>query len=1282
MKILRVLLKLLAVTLAGLLVVAGALWVWSGTGTSLLTTLDRLARYLPAGQTLTVQDVTGSLRGGGSIGLLRWQQGELMVEARGVQISWALQPLLSGELRIGQLNAQHLRIEDRRPSTAPTALSPPADLRLPFRVDIPFRVETVEWAGSTTLQATQLAGHYIFDSYSHRLDKGQVHISSGNYQFKGSVQALAPMALAVQLNGTVQTTVPSSSVPLTVLASATLTGDLAAPDAMLALSAELAPEPAPQTPPSKKQTRASKTLQATVTAQLKPWQLQPIANAQAEWQALDLAALWPAAPQTQLSGQATVEPSGSGWKGNVQLTNALSGALNQQRLPMESLTAEVAFVEQQWAIQSLQATGAGGRLTAQGQFAAAGAPSSQATWQGTASAWGINPAALDSRWAATALDGQLTAQQTPDGIRFEAGLQPGQQKTGAKAAKNALAGLRLTKLQAKGLWSAPKLTLDTLQVETDDAQLQGQLAFDTATQATQGKLTLEAPGVQAAVAGQLASTHGQGDLRLSVLDAALATRWLQRWPGLATPLDGIALQGGAELTGRWQGGWQRQGQALQVDAKLRAPKLDVRTTDQSVAQAWRLRDWQADLTGSMKALDLSLSGSAEQATRRFKVQTAAQGGLAKDGHWQARLEALDFSAFDSVRPGTWLLQVTDPVMLDWQQSTALQQLKISEGTARLSGPVPGSALVTWQPVRWSKPAKGVTNWATQGSLQNLPLAWLELLGQTQLANLGLRGDLVFGGAWDATGGTALKLRASLERTSGDLQLQADEATAKGRDLRAGVREARLLITADGGQVTSSLSWDSERAGQIKAQASTRLQWMDGAWQWPLDAPVSGTLSAKLPPVGAWSLLAPPGWRLRGTLTADATLSGTRGTPQWRGNLSAQDLAVRSVVDGIDFSNGRLRATLDGQRLDINDFSLQGAGGQSGGTLSITGKVQWLPPTATAADGTAASRLRMALEATAQNLRVSARADRRLSVSGTLSALLNDAKLTLRGKLTADQALIILPEDSAPRLSDDVRVRQAGERAPSKAPATASTANRVEPDVAITLDLGRNFELRGRGLNTRLAGSLELTNLPGDPLVPRLSGQLRTVRGTYKAYGQQLDIERGVLRFDGPFDNPALDVLAIRPKLQQRVGVQINGTALSPIVRLYAQPELPDSEKLSWLILGRSAASGGAEAALLQQAAMALLGGSGPGLTGSLSAALGLDELSFSGGASNGDNTTTGATVTLGKRVSQDFYVAYESSLAGAMGTLYIFYDLSRRFTLRAQAGEQSAIDLIFTLRYD
>jgi translocation and assembly module TamB len=307
------------------------------------------------------------------------------------------------------------------------------------------------------------------------------------------------------------------------------------------------------------------------------------------------------------------------------------------------------------------------------------------------------------------------------------------------------------------------------------------------------------------------------------------------------------------------------------------------------------------------------------------------------------------------------------------------------------------------------------------------------------------------------------------------------------------------------------------------------------------------------------------------------------------------------------------------------------------------------------------------------------------ISGKVAAQLRDARLSLRGTLAADQALITLPDDSAPQLGDDVVVR----RPAAKVPATATPAQnasaasrasspRLVTDLLIELDLGPDFQVRGRGLDTRLAGKLSLHAV--DRELPNLTGTVRTVRGTYRAYGQRLDIEQGIVRFVGAVDNPMLDILAIRPKLSQRVGVQVNGTALSPIVRLYAEPDLPEAEKLAWLVLGRSASGRGGEAALLQQAALALLGGNRQGPSASLTQALGLDELSFSG--SNASDTTTGATVTIGKRLSNDFSVAYESGLAGTMGVFTIFYDLSRRLTLRAQTGAQSAVDLIWTLRYD
>ena len=670
-----------------------------------------------------------------------------------------------------------------------------------------------------------------------------------------------------------------------------------------------------------------------------------------------------------------------------------------------------------------------------------------------------------------------------------------------------------------------------------------------------------------------------------------------------------------------------------------------------------------------------------------------------DSTWRAQLDTLLATAQDSRRAGVWALDLAERVTWSYQQTATSRSLEGTAGTLRLTGPNPGTALLNWQSARWAQTGTSGTTgqqrtqWNTQGRLTDLPVGWLDAFSPTPLAELGLRGNVILGGQWDVQNNGALQVRAHLERTAGDLQILGDDTTP----LSAGLRVARLEMSNDGDQLAARLRWESERAGQLQADFSTRLQQTDGTWGWGADAPVSGQLKAQLPRVGVWSVLAPPGWRMRGTLDADATLSGTRKHPLWRGRLSATDLALRSVVDGIDFSGGTLRTRMEGERLDIDEFTLQGAGGSTGGLLSATGFVQWTTPDANATGKEAPflERLRMEVDATAKALRVSARSDRRLVLSGNLSARLATAKLAIRGTLKADQALFVMPEDSTPRLGDDVVVRKPAPVTPLVAPRVArvapANAVQVQPDLVITLELGDDFRVRGSGLSTLLEGSLELRNA-GRTLAPRLSGTIRTAQGTYKAYGQQLDIEEGVLRFTGPYDNPSLDILAIRPNLTQRVGVQISGTALLPVVRLYADPDLPESEKLAWLILGRSGANGGAESAMLQQAALALLGNKA-GATGGIADVFGLDEISVRGAAdadtlpsstpgTTAAGTATGATVTLGKRISRDFYVAYERSLASTVGTLSIFYDLSRRFTLRGQTGEQSAIDLIFTLRYE
>ena len=222
MKALRILLIAGLGVLTALLGATAALWLWSDTDSSLAATLKQVSRFLPAGQTLEARDVRGSLRSGGSIAWLRWQQGELSIEASDVVTAWSAQALLESELRIGRLEVGHLRIDDRRAATPPTA---PTQLLLPFRVDLSFAIAALEWVGPSGLALSEIGGHYRFDGQQHMLDAGRARLALGQYSVNARLQARAPMGLSAQLKGSVQTTLPKGGQTLKATAQAELNRD-------------------------------------------------------------------------------------------------------------------------------------------------------------------------------------------------------------------------------------------------------------------------------------------------------------------------------------------------------------------------------------------------------------------------------------------------------------------------------------------------------------------------------------------------------------------------------------------------------------------------------------------------------------------------------------------------------------------------------------------------------------------------------------------------------------------------------------------------------------------------------------------------------------------------------------------------------------------------------------------------------------------------------------------------------------------------------------------------
>lgn len=1268
-----------------LLLAAAALLAWVSREGSLATALRWGAVYAgdPARQwgQLDAEGVRGSLRDGGNLERLRWTAADLMVEARGARIEWDWRAALNGQIVLRALHADELTIR-QRPSAEPAR--PPAALTLPWPVDLPLTLGSLRYEGTQTVQASDIRAHYRYVLTSdgagqHALDLQSLSWADGRYRGSATLGAQAPLTLAARLEGQARAAIPQGHAQ-TLDLQAEVVGPLAGLDAELRASAQVRTAEAARQGP-----------RASLTTVLRPWATMPLGPLAGRLEHLDLATFWPQAPRTRLSGRVDATERQGAWHLTLDLSNAEAGPWDQRLLPLDAALGSLRREGETWISDGLKLRVGSGLASVRGSYRPSG------PWQAEGTIEHLDPARLHQALESLPISGSIQARETPQGTSLQAQLQP---DAGA-APRGTLGRLALREVAVKALLGEHIWRFDEARLATQDARLEGSGQYDTRSHGAQGALKATLPGGTLSAQGRAARGGAGGwssdsaQITLGLARVQDAWAWLLRQPLIGAALAPYAAwkpQGALDLDATADGPWLAwlQGQARAapaVRARVQAHGAELRLTPPGSAPV-ALPVLDLKLAGAPAALAIELSAQVTRQTQRAQAQLAGQVDLADPRQGRLVLARADAQASDeraqqaaraSLAPG-------NPLALAWQRAANGLAVRVQQPVVLAVQPLARSARL-WPDGRDSRVAIDTLEVSpdavrTTGRVAALPLAWLIGLTQRESPDPAqpptLGGDLELGTQWDlfwplADGGVP-KAELSVTRERGDLLLpvSAGDGTGSAARLAAGLRESSVRLRVDGTELHAQARWASERAGDATAELrSTLSRQPGGGWTWGEQAPLSGNLRARVPDIAVWAGLAPPGWRVRGALDGAATLAGTRAAPRLDGQVEASGLALRSLADGIEFVNGSLRARLDGERVLIERLALEGAGGAAGGgQLSGTGTVSL-------ADG----EPRMDIDLTLDKLRATNRADRRVVLSGKLRGALAGRKLTLRGQLRADQALIVLPDESTPSLGADVVVR--AERATQAAtgagvqPVSALRAP-FDADVDVAFDLGPAFQVRGMGLETFVDGDLTARVAPGS-LVPHLFGEVRTRRGTYRAYGVKMEIETGVLRFSGPLDDPGLDILAIRPNLSQRVGVAVSGSAQHPSVRLYADPDLPDSEKLAWLVLGRPASGAGAEAALLQQAAATLLAGRGRGPSGAVASRLGLDEIGF--GTTLPDGTGS-AALTLGKRLSNRLYVVYGQSLSGAGSTLSLLYEISRRFTLRARAGDESAIDLVFTLRYD
>ena len=200
--------------------------------------------------------------------------------------------------------------------------------------------------------------------------------------------------------------------------------------------------------------------------------------------------------------------------------------------------------------------------------------------------------------------------------------------------------------------------------------------------------------------------------------------------------------------------------------------------------------------------------------------------------------------------------------------------------------------------------------------------------------------------------------------------------------------------------------------------------------------------------------------------------------------------------------------------------------------------------------------------------------------------------------------------------------------------------------------------------------------------PTVNGDVSLQDGTFRAYGQDLLIRQGKMSFNGPADQPFLNVEAIRNPANMEddviAGIRVSGPADEPSVVVFSEPAKAQASALAYLLMGRDLDSGSGNVG--NAVTTSLIGmtlSSSSKVVGEIGEAFGLRDLTLDT-AGAGDN----AQVTVSGYLSRDLQLKYGYGIFNAVGEFTLRYRLMRRLYLEAVSGLDNAVDLLYKFEFD
>ena len=514
-------------------------------------------------------------------------------------------------------------------------------------------------------------------------------------------------------------------------------------------------------------------------------------------------------------------------------------------------------------------------------------------------------------------------------------------------------------------------------------------------------------------------------------------------------------------------------------------------------------------------------------------------------------------------------------------------------------------------------------------------------------------DFAVKGQWDIAMGAQPAGGFKFERERGNVALDARRKNI----IELSDMDFQGRIT--GTQMALSGQLNGTSIGQNRIQGNLGLVNSAAGWVVTGLSPLNVNINAKLNALNQFNHLFGVNVRVDGQAQADLNLKGTLSSWVPEGVVTGQNLSFYELEQGIRLNEGVARIRVEPSQMVFEQFDAKGVEG----TLSVDGTVGW------------GIKQGVNAKMTMNHLRPFARPDREVVLSGTTQLGFDGVRLfTITGDVLVDKALIDMPPFPPPSLGNDVHLAQPIGAGKNQAKTDIAYATQVD----LNLNLGNSFRFKGQGADVYMAGNVRLRSELDNPEI-RANGTVKITRGTYLFYGQTLTVQRGLVTFAGPIDDPSINILASRSINTTEVGVEVSGTLADTRARLHSNPDMPDEEKLAWLLFGRSTADlGGNDISAIAGAASLLLStDQGRKIT----ERFGIDNISVGAVGSNARGTS-GTYVGVGKQFTDRFGIAYEQGIDTVSSVLKMTWSLSRSWQIVLRGGTNNGIDLQYRRRFD